>query len=62
MAKECKWTQDGWLDEYNQYNTDCGEMFILSCDTPEENDFKFCCYCGRKLMQVLSDKEVDDYE
>ena len=43
MSKECEWEQDE-LIEY--YETDCGRTFELIDGTPEDNNFKFCAYCG----------------
>lgn len=45
---ECKWTHanDGI------YHTDCGNSFILNCDTLEANGMEFCCYCGGKLVEA----------
>lgn len=40
----------GWAhDEDGIWQTDCGEAFVLMDGTPEENDFRFCCYCGKNL-------------
>lgn len=44
-----------WKEESNDYEvvwiTSCGEAFVVNEGTPEENGFKFCAYCGRKLIQ-----------
>lgn len=40
----------GWAyDEDGIWQTDCGESFVLMEGTPEDNDFRFCCYCGKNL-------------
>jgi hypothetical protein len=44
----CKWTQDAdgnWFME-------CGGAFILNDGTPSENRMKFCCECGKKLVEI----------
>ena len=46
---ECTWSES----EDGQYDTSCGGIFELTVDTPEENEFKFCCYCGGVLKQKL---------
>ena len=48
MNQECRWeTDDG-----GSYETDCGESFYFDSGTPEGNGFKFCCFCGGKLVDV----------
>jgi hypothetical protein len=49
---ECRWKED----ENGNYDTSCGEGFILYAGTPEENKIKFCCYCGKMLKQELFDE------
>jgi len=45
----CSWKED---DEGN-WNTGCGEMFVLSCDTPKEHNMNFCCFCGKSLKVAM---------
>lgn len=45
--KDCHWGEDS--DGY--WETSCGNMFSITYGTPAKNDFKFCCYCGGKLIQ-----------
>jgi hypothetical protein len=46
MSDFCEWTED-----YNGcWETDCGKAFEFSAEGPTENEFKFCCYCGKKLI------------
>jgi len=47
----CKWEQDG---EWNLWDTDCGETFCLEAETPKENKMVYCCFCGRKIKEVLA--------
>lgn len=49
-AAECAWKYDD--DEYGTWSTSCGNLFSFTADGPEENDFKFCCYCGGKLAAL----------
>ena len=44
----CTWTED---DDGN-FETTCGEMFVLITGTPYENSMRFCCYCGSPLVEV----------
>lgn len=43
----CDWRQD---DEGN-WDTECGETFILNEGGPEQNKMHFCCYCGARLRE-----------
>lgn len=43
----CTWTQN----EDGVYQTGCGNLFEFNEGTPAENEFRFCCYCGQKLVQ-----------
>lgn len=43
----CEWTAD---DDGN-WDTSCGEKFIILHGTPRENDMRFCCYCGDRLRE-----------
>lgn len=45
----CDWTQED-LDS-DCWNTGCGNAFLITDGTPEENEFKHCCYCGKTLVQ-----------
>lgn len=47
--KPCVWTEN----EDGYWETKCGEEFILETGTPKENEMKFCCFCGKKLKQVV---------
>jgi hypothetical protein len=48
IAETCNWIKDK-DNEYNTWNTDCGNMFTIEGGTPKENGMTFCCYCGRKI-------------
>ena len=49
LSKKCTWKLDD--ADYGVYATSCGEFFQLLADTPKENHFKFCCYCGGELVE-----------
>lgn len=42
----CNWREE---DGGGPYETDCGHLFECISDGPEENGFRFCCFCGGKL-------------
>lgn len=44
----CEWSLDN--DEENCWLTSCENMFYLVDGTPEDNEMKFCCYCGKVLV------------
>lgn len=51
LLGSCTWSQedkdsDGW-------ETDCGYNFEVYEGTPAENNMKFCCYCGKRLITEL---------
>jgi hypothetical protein len=52
----CAWTEDADGD----WETTCGQMFILLEGKPTDNDMKFCCYCGGELAQVDYTDNEDD--
>ena len=50
--KLCEWTytDDTFFDGH--WHTSCKNDFSISNDdTPKENGFKFCCYCGYKIKE-----------
>ena len=47
--ESCHWTED---DDGN-WETECGNAFCLEDGPPKENSMRYCCYCGRKLEEVL---------
>jgi len=40
--KPCRWVED----DNGAYATGCRRYFEVHEDTPEDNGFAFCCYCG----------------
>lgn len=51
LKLECKWKLE---EEGNLYVTECEKRHLAFDGTPEENGYRYCPYCGRKI------KEVDD--
>lgn len=41
----CVWR----ANEEGAYETMCGNIFEFYADGPQENDFRFCPYCGNPL-------------
>lgn len=45
----CNWYQD---EEYSSdFSSDCGVQFTFNEGMPSENYMKFCCKCGKKLIE-----------
>jgi hypothetical protein len=44
--EECAWREDE-----GYWETDCGNEFAVNEGTPEENRMKFCCFCGKHIVQ-----------
>ena len=42
----CKWHQN----EDGQFETACKQLFEFN-DGPRENNFRFCPYCGKRLVE-----------
>lgn len=56
METQCTWSKSNDLDD--TWETQCGGLFCLSVDGPAENDMKFCCYCGGKLIESVQPDEL----
>lgn len=52
----CDWVQDS----DGPYQTACGEAFVFNDDGCKENNFKFCCYCGKELREFKFIEDVED--
>lgn len=47
----CNWELCG----ESLWASDCGHRFQFMDDGPEENGFKFCPYCSKKIVEILGD-------
>lgn len=59
QSSVCHWTLEELYEGDGIWNTDCGTTAAFEEGTPEENDVKFCSYCGKKMVQVIPPKEED---
>lgn len=57
LKETCTWTQ---IEDDGDWDTSCGDMFILLEGSPKENDMKFCCYCGLSLVEKLYEPEPEN--
>lgn len=51
----CTWRED---DE-GVWQTECGDAFEFTTDGPEENNVKYCCYCGKWIVVVKYEPEQE---
>ena len=48
--KECYWIEEVQPDSYTVWHTTCANMHEFTAGGPEENQHKFCPYCGGRLV------------
>jgi len=46
----CQWELE--IGEHDIYHTSCGNAQIFICCNVEENNYKYCPYCGKPIKQV----------
>ena len=51
-VEECVWEEERGLDTDGVYSTLCGNMFTIMEGNPKENGFKYCAYCGQKILEL----------
>jgi len=51
----CEWKQQDDWDNSANWDTSCGNIFVLMEGNPTDNSMKFCCYCGKELIHVTND-------
>ncbi len=57
---ECYWIEDHGLDGDTLWQTTCANAFQFTADGPDENNFKFCPYCGGKLKITVPDRHAEN--
>lgn len=62
--KTCAWTTMIGYSDGDIWWTDCGESFVMTEGTPIGNDMRFCCYCGKPLVEDIlpEDDETEEQE
>lgn len=61
MSDKCYWEYSDYCDS-SYWETTCGNSFVITDGKPSENDMYFCCYCGKKLIEVLPEIDIiEDY-
>lgn len=56
----CKWVQDSDWENSGDYHTECGGELSLTVGTPKDNDMKYCCFCGKELIQILVNEDEEN--
>jgi hypothetical protein len=52
-VNDCTWKKHWWHDHWE---TSCGHAFTVLEGTPRDNGMKYCCYCGRTLVERRTSK------
>jgi len=52
MNDKCKWVINESPDETIYYETSCNNAFTFIEDGIEDNNYKFCPYCGKEIEEV----------
>lgn len=50
----CMWSDD----DDGTFFTDCGNAFVLNEGIPSDHKMKFCCYCGKPLVENIRFSEA----
>ena len=50
----CTWWEG---DDGGPWATQCNELFNIESEGPEANNMKFCCFCGKRLIEVADDTD-----
>ena len=50
--KYCDWKQD--IEGESIYETKCGNTFQITDGGLDDNKMKYCCYCGKRINEVLT--------
>ena len=48
--KKCQWKEDKGAAIKGFYDSKCGKRFLLLSSDTHVKDYKFCPYCGGKLI------------
>jgi len=57
MSKACEWQEPETVTEidWNIWGTSCGNTHQFEDGGPEENKYRFCPYCGRRVVVIESE-------
>ncbi len=62
MPSKCIWKEEEGIHAGGgDYQTSCDNMFSIIDGNPKNNGFRYCTYCGEKLVEKETQKpEVKD--
>jgi len=48
-----------WSEEEDAWMTSCDKAFSIVEGTPSDNGMKYCCYCGKNILEspIMGDME-----
>lgn len=59
MKDKCVWTY--YENEFVYYwDASCGDSFTFETGTPQENNFTYCPFCGKKIKTVEPEEDESD--
>lgn len=56
--KYCQWIDDEVLDGDSMYETECGQAQQFTVGDIEDNNYKFCPFCGKEIAEVETEKSA----
>jgi|WetSurMetagenome_2_1015567.scaffolds.fasta_scaffold328114_2 hypothetical protein len=56
-TERCVWSRE---EITGCFDTSCGQAFVLNDGTLVENGMRFCCYCGKTIVEVVDALDDDD--
>ena len=58
MANDkCAWTYEEEAFDTNLYDTSCGQKQEFMSGSVDDNQYKYCPYCGREIEEVRDGEE-----
>lgn len=55
LSTECHWSQDG--EDSDIWAAQCGRYFTTNDGSPSDNEMRFCCFCGKPLVEIRFEDE-----
>lgn len=57
QTENCIWTEDEI--EFGEWWTTCDKAFYFIDGGPKDNGMKYCCYCGKRLVEAPHEESED---
>lgn len=55
LSTECHWSQDS--EDGDTWAAQCGRYFTINDGSPSDNEMRFCCFCGKPLVEIRFEDE-----